>query len=559
MSAFVKNINNLAMHVFIMALEAISQHTNLITNFTTDDNGFVLEFKTTKKLDESALNQLQKNVSKIIANNFSIQTIKTCSLNPFLTKIYQNNPQKYHFIQIKSYQNLSLPFAGKLKDIKHFDLIAFKQKKANTYQLKAIAFSDQKTYLAYLELKTKNKEHDHRKLGKELELFAFSEAIGQGLPLWLPKGEIMKNRIKTFLSSLFLQANFQFVNTPILGSKQLYVQSGHWQHYQQNNYPPITIDNETYMLRPMTCPHHISIYNLKPRTYKQLPFYLCEDSKLFRYEASGGLFGLERVRSMELFDCHIITTYQQIQTIILHLATLLTKIHQKLNLQIHQIDLSLKDDQKNKYHDDPQMWELAEKELKTILQKLAFTITEKKGEAAFYGPKIDYQVKNNLNKIITISTIQLDFLLPKRFQMFYFDQNNQKQPVVLIHFGPVGTYERLIATILSQTKGYLPLWLAPIQFVIIPVNEKIADNECQKLATFLTKNNLTAIIDNSKERFNKKIRNAQMAKIPYQLILGMNEITNNIITYRRSYDQKTQSSSYAEFINKINFELTNEN
>ena len=553
-------LNNTAAQIAFKALKKILNTDFEISICGMLENGFFIDFKTSQSISSNDFLKIEKEMKKIISSGDKIEIIKDLKLNKY-QNLQKEESNDFNFIKIgKDFENISFfEIEDNVNKVKFFKLTniggAYWQNNSSLDQLtrlSGVAFDTKKELEEWDALQEEIKKRDHRKIGQDMEIFAFSNDIGQGLPLWLPNGEIIKKEIKKFLWKIFNKEKFMFVDTPILGSKELYIKSGHWEHYKENNFPPMEIDNETFMLRPMTCPHHLTFYNLKPHSYKELPYYICEDSKLHRYESSGGLIGLERVRTMELFDCHVIATTDQIEHVISKLNKILIEVHKKMNIKIDRVDLSLRDPKdKVKYHNDDKMWKSSEKQLRDILKKLNYNAVEIEGEAAFYGPKIDFQAKSNLGKMITISTIQLDFLLPERFNIEYIDEKNEKKRPVLIHFGVIGTYERFIATLLSQTKGLLPLWLAPVQVLIIPVNNNIHLDYCKKLEEKMLENGIRVKLDESNERLAKKIRNAQISKIPYQLIIGDKELENKNITYRRYSEEDSTTLSVNDFINHI--------
>lgn len=550
-------LSNLGAQVLLRALSRFLENDLQVVDIGLLEQGFYVDIKTDKTISINDFPKIEKNVKSVLSSGDKVEKIAALkSVNKYQKYIMDNN-KDIGFIKIGNFENISkYGILDNVNKIKVFKLLTIggsywlnDAKNEQLTRISAICFLDNDSFKEWEAFAEEQKKRDHRKIGQDMEIFTFINQIGQGLPIWLPNGEIIKKEIKKFLWSVFEKNNFFFVDTPVLGSKELYITSGHWDHYKENNFPPLTVDNETFILRPMTCPHHINFYNLKPHSYKELPFAICEDSKLHRYESSGGLIGLERVRAMELFDCHIVVQHSKIEEVIEQLDRILREVHQKLEIEINRIDLSLHDPtDKEKYHDDQKMWETSENQLRAISKKLKYDATEMVGEAAFYGPKIDYQVKTNLGKMITISTIQLDFLLPERFNMEYIDENNNKQRPVLVHFGVIGTYERFIATLLSQTKGVLPLWLTPVQVTIIPVNNKFHLEYAQELLKTLKANKIRAKLDDSDERMSKKIRNAQTSKVPYQLIIGDEEVKNKNVTYRQYSKEESTTVSTNDFL-----------
>ncbi|WP_342268686.1 threonine--tRNA ligase [Spiroplasma endosymbiont of Aspidapion aeneum] len=402
------------------------------------------------------------------------------------------------------------------------------------------------------------KNNDHRFIGKNLEVFTFNDLIGQGLPIWLPNGYIIKETIKNYLKEKEWEYDFLTVETPVIGTSELYKISGHWVHYKDDMFSPMVFQKEELVLRPMTCPHHIQIYKSKSRSYKELPLRLAEHANLYRYESSGSLTGLERVRSMELTDSHIFVRKDQIKDEFVRCYKLIEETLSTFNIKIDYLSLSLRDKNDNeKYYQDDEMWDIAEKELESVLVKNNINFKKMIGEAAFYGPKLDVQIRTVLGHEITVSTIQLDFLLPQKFKLEYIANNKIEQPII-IHRGLVGTYERFIAILLEQTKGILPLWLAPTQIEIVPV---AMDNSilkyCNILKDELKSHHIRAHVDARDERLNYKIRDAQIKKIPYQLVIGANEVKTDTISYRKYSSEEIINLKQKLFIENIIAEINN--
>ncbi|MGL5630593.1 MAG: threonine--tRNA ligase [Mycoplasmoidaceae bacterium] len=486
---------------------------------------------------------------------FDFYTSDTVSINDFdkinsvfLDEIGNNNKIKFkdYFIYLEK------DVCSSYKCIKYFKLMHLGGIGLNSYRISFCTFENKNEYESYLKYIAEMQQKDHRKIGNDLSIFCFSDKIGLGLPLFLPNGAFIKDKISQYLKSICLENGFNLVSTPILGKKELYITSGHWDLYKENNFSPIKIDEEIYMLRPMTCPHHMILFNNDKKSYRDLPLAYCEDSILHRYESSGGLIGLERVRSMELFDTHIFVSENQIDLIIQKIYKLILEVYKKLEIVIDRIDLSLRSNNKNKYFDNDEMWENAENKLRSVLKILKLDFLEVKGEAAFYGPKIDFQYKTVNGKYISISTIQLDFLLPEKFKLEYINEEGILKRPIIIHLGLIGTYERFISCLLSQKKGNLPLWLVKTQVVILPINSKFHSKYANKIAALFKKHNIRFKIDDSNERLSKKIHFYQVNKIPFQIILGDDEVNNENISYREYGQKDTNKISIEDFIKLIN-------
>lgn len=499
-----------------------------------NDNKSYLDFKIDEKISIKDFNEIEKLMKKLVGAGTKINIIESKNQT------------------VASVNNIEASFNEEVENsfnkIKFFKLLQIGGLTNDEIRIHFCSFDSKVEFEKYLDHLKEMEEIDHRKIGKEQRIFCFSDKVGQGLPIFLPNGAFIKDQISNYLKSICLEYGFELVSSPILGSKELYVTSGHWDLYKENNFPPIKVDNEIYMLRPMTCPHHMMIYKNEKKSYRDLPLALCEDSILHRYEASGGLIGLERVRSMELFDTHIFLKKDQISEIIIKLYEMIEIVYKKLEIKIDRIDLSLRSNEKAKFFDNTEMWKKAESQLEIALNLMKVKYTKVPGEAAFYGPKIDFQYKTTSDKYITISTIQLDFLLPEKFELEYVNEQGLEEAPVIIHLGLIGTYERFISCLLSQTKGVLPLWLTRIQIVIIPVNNNLHLKYANKVLSELKKDSIRAIINSGEERMAKKIRTAQISKIPFQIIIGDDELNNKTISYRKYSEGDTKTIDLKGFI-----------
>ncbi|WNE40376.1 MAG: Threonine--tRNA ligase [Mycoplasmataceae bacterium] len=396
------------------------------------------------------------------------------------------------------------------------------------------------------------KEKDHRIIAKELDLYIIDDKVGQGLPILLENWVIIRNRIAEFLREKQKEFEFQEVMTPILGSKYLYQTSGHLEHYQDSMFPQISRNNEEFYLRPMTCPHHCVIYQNKPRSYRELPFRLCENSLLFRYETSGSLKGLERVRWMELADNHVFVSSEQLKEEFKKNYHYIVNILKAFNFRISRLACAVHEPSNSeKYHSDKDLWDYSEKLLAESLQELDLNYEIIKGEAAFYGPKLDLEIKAADGKNITIATIQMDFVLPQKFNLNYVDKEGKLQKPVIIHQTPFGTYQRFIALLLEQTNGKLPFWLAPCQLAILPLNEEEKTREyCENLLKELVKKKLRAKIF-AKKSLNYRINQVYQKKIPYYLVIGRDELRDEALKLIYTYSKDEQEMIKEEVIKKL--------
>ncbi len=409
----------------------------------------------------------------------------------------------------------------------------------------------------HLEVLQDRKERDHRKLGKQLRIFDIFPEAGQGLAFWLPNGYTIRKVLEDYVYKLERKAGYKHISTPVLGSKKLYEISGHWDHYRENMFPTMDRDDETFVLRPMSCPHHMLVYKSELRSYRDLPIRYAEIVTQHRYEASGSLSGLERVRAMTLTDSHIFVRKDQIKEEVLNAYNLILQAINDLDLEIDYVELALRDENKGKFHPNNELWDMAEAILIELLDEQNIEHKVMKGEAAFYGPKIDIQVRTALDHVITMSTVQLDFLLPERFELSYIGQDGEKHRPVVIHRGLISTWERLMSILIEQYKGAFPTWLAPTQIKLIPVNNDAHGAYAKAINDRFIDEDLRSEIDEREEKLGYKIREAQTQKIPYQLVIGDNEVDNQTVTYRK-YGEKEQTTLPLDaFINMIKTEIRN--
>ncbi len=404
---------------------------------------------------------------------------------------------------------------------------------------------DLEKHLAELE---DAKERDHRKIGRELELFMGHELVGPGLQMWLPNGAIVRYELEKYIRDKEVKLGYEHVYTPYLASTELYKVSGHWDHYKDDMFPVMKMDNEELVLRPMNCPHHMLIYKHKLHSYRDLPIRIGELAPDFRYEASGAVCGLERVRQMCQNDAHLFVRPDQIKEEVSRVVNLILDVYKDFNITNYAFRLSLRDkNNTEKYFDDDEMWEKAESELRKVLIELGIDFYEATGEAAFYGPKLDVQIKSAIGHDVTLSTCQLDFLLPERFDLTYIDENGKKARPVVIHRAILGTFDRFMAFLIEETKGAFPLWLAPLQVNIIPVNNEYHLKYAKKIMKKLEEKNIRVSLDSRDEKLSYKMRESSVHKVPYTLIIGDKEMENKIVSYRLFGHKETSSLSLKEF------------
>ena len=405
---------------------------------------------------------------------------------------------------------------------------------------------DLMNYLSYLE---EAKLRDHRKIGKDLDLFMTDDLVGRGLPMFLPNGYIIWQELENYIKNKEKKLGYQHVMTPCVGNVELYKTSGHWEHYKENMFPAMEVDGESFVLRPMNCPHHMMIYANKLHSYRDLPIRIGEIAHDFRYESSGSLKGIERGRHFCQNDAHLFVTPEQIKDEFKKVVDLILDTYKDFGIKDYRFVLSLRDpEDKEKYHQDDEMWEKAENGLREVLNELGINYTEEIGEAAFYGPKLDVNVRPAVGNEYTISTCQLDFCLPAKFDLKYVDKDGSKKTPVVLHRAILGSIDRFMAYILEETKGNLPLWLSPVQVNIIPVNNEYHLEYCNKVYEKLLDENIRVELDNRDEKLSYKIRESQTHKIPFTLIIGQNEVDNNLISYRKFGTTETVTISIDELI-----------
>ena len=431
------------------------------------------------------------------------------------------------------------------------------EKRPQMTRLYAISFPKKKLLDEYLVLLEEAKKRDHRKIGKEMELFMFSERVGKGLPIWLPKGTALRLRLEDFLKKIQKRYGYQQVMTPHIGGKNLYVTSGHYAHYGKDSFQPIHTpeEGEEYMLKPMNCPHHCEIFAWKPRSYKDLPLRLAEFGTVYRYEQSGELHGLTRVRSFTQDDAHIFCRPDQVKGEFIRVMEIIQIIFGALDFDNFEAQISLRDpNDKEKYIGSDEVWQQAEQAIIEACAEKGLKTTTELGEAAFYGPKLDFMVKDALGRRWQLGTIQVDYNLPERFQLEYTGEDNQKHRPVMIHRAPFGSMERFTAVLIEHTAGHFPIWLAPDQVAILPISEKFNDY-ANAVAKYLEEQDVRAVVDDRNEKIGRKIRDNELRRIPYMLIVGEKEQAEGTVSVRKQGAGDQGSMSKEAFAQKINDEV----
>ncbi|TQR19831.1 threonine--tRNA ligase [Psychrobacillus vulpis] len=540
------------------------------------ENGFYYDIDSPEPITADDLATIEKEMKKIINENIEIIRHDVSRQAAFEKFKAIDDEYKLELLeaipedeQVSIYEQgdffdlcrgVHVPSTGKLKEFKLLSIAgAYWRGNSDNKMLQRIygtAFFKKEDLAHHLQMLEEAKERDHRKIGKELDLFMNSQKVGQGLPLWLPNGATIRRVIERYIVDKELKLGYKHVYTPVLGSKDLYETSGHWEHYQDSMFPPMEMDNETLVLRPMNCPHHMMIFKNGMHSYRNLPLRIAELGTMHRYEMSGAVSGLQRVRGMTLNDAHLFVRPDQIKTEFQKVVELIISVYKDFDLKDYSFRLSYRDPQDTeKYFDDDAMWEKAQNMLKEAMDELGLDYFEAEGEAAFYGPKLDVQVKTAIGKEETLSTVQLDFLLPERFDLTYVGEDGKPHRPVVIHRGVVSTMERFVAFLIEEYKGAFPTWLAPVQVEIIPVSNEVHFDYAKQIEGKLVAAGLRVEMDDREEKLGYKIREAQMQKIPYMLVLGDKELEAGNVNVRKYGEQQSESIPFEEFLVRIQQEV----
>ena len=528
-------------------------------------------------LTEEDLPKIEKEMKKISKDNKLIKRIEISKKDAL--EMFKDDEYKLDLISrmdendtvISAYQQEDFidlcrgPHVNSTKEIKYFKLLkvsgAYWKGDAKNKMLQRIygvCYDNEEDLNECLNEIEEAKQRDHRKIGKDLNIFMSHDLVGKGMPMWLPNGALVRKQLENYIYEKEQKLGYLHVYTPCVGTVDLYKTSGHWDHYKENMFPSMKVDNEEFVLRPMNCPHHMLIYGNELHSYKDLPIRIGEFAADFRYEASGAVKGLERVRCMCQNDAHLFVRPDQIGEEFKKVVKLILDVYHDFGLEKYSFRLSLRDpEDKEKYFDDDEMWNMAENKLREVLNEFGIPYYEAIGEAAFYGPKLDVEVKPAVGPEVTLSTCQLDFLLPRRFDLSYVDSDGSKKTPVVIHRAILGTFDRFTAFILEETKGALPTWLSPVQANIIPVNNEYHLEYANKIKDLLKDKNVRVELDDREEKLSYKMRESVLAKVPYTLILGDKERDGNLISYRLRGSNETFSMEIDKFIEKLYNEIIN--
>lgn len=543
----------------------------------TIENGFYYDIDMERRLTEEDLPEIEKMMNKIAGENLPIER-EVVSRDEALA-IYKelNDPLKVELIEsIPADQDLTIyrqgeffdlcrgphvPATAKLQVFKLMSIAgAYWRGDSKNKMLQRIygtAWATKDQLKQHLHFLAEAKERDHRKLGKELGLFFTSQEVGQGLPMWLPKGAAIRRTVERYIVDKELELGYEHVYTPVLGSVDLYKTSGHWDHYQDDMFPKMEMDNEELVLRPMNCPHHMMVYKNEPRSYRDLPLRVAELGGMHRYEMSGALTGLQRVRYMVLNDGHTFVRPDQMKDEFKAIVHLIQEVYADFGITDYKFRLSYRDPaDKEKYFDNDAIWEMAQRELKETMDELELEYFEAEGEAAFYGPKLDVQVRTALGKDETLSTVQLDFLLPERFELTYKGNDGQDHRPVVLHRGVVSTMERFVAYLIEEYKGAFPTWLAPVQVKLIPVS-KVHEDYAREIKAILLKKGIRVETDFRDEKLGYRIREAQVNKVPVMLVLGDKEVESREVNIRRYGSKDSRNASLEQFVADLEQEIAN--
>ena len=541
------------------------------------ENGFYYDIDMEESITPEDLGKIEKEMKKIVNANIEIERKEVSREEAIQLFKEVGDELKLELIDaipagetVTIYQQgeffdlcrgVHVPSTGKIKEFKLLSVAgAYWRGDSDNQMLQRIygtAFFTKADLDEHLRLLEEAKERDHRKLGKELNLFTNSQKVGQGLPLWLPKGATIRRIIERYIVDKEVSLGYQHVYTPVLGSVELYKTSGHWEHYQDDMFPAMEMDNEDLVLRPMNCPHHMMVYKQGIHSYRELPIRIAELGTMHRYEMSGALSGLQRVRGMTLNDAHIFVRPDQIKEEFIRVVRLVEAVYKDFGFENYSFRLSYRDpEDTEKYFDDDAMWEKAQSMLKDAMDELDLDYYEAEGEAAFYGPKLDVQVKTALGKEETLSTVQLDFLLPERFDLTYVGEDGKQHRPVVIHRGVVSTMERFVAFLIEEYKGAFPTWLAPVQVQVIPVSPTVHLEYAKEVQEQLQLAGIRVELDSRDEKIGYKIREAQMQKIPYMLVVGDKEVEDKAVNVRKYGEQNSETVDFQAFLQNVKAEAS---
>ena len=563
-----------AAHVMAQAVKRLFPET-LLTIGPAIDEGFYYDFDVKTPFTDEDKAAIEIEMKKIIKENLPIErfalprdkALELMKDEPYKIELINALPEneEISFYKQGEFTDLCrgphLLSTGKLKVVKIMSSSAAYWRGDSTKQtlqrIYGIAFPKQSELDTYLTMIEENKKRDHRKIGKDLDLFMTHELVGSGLPMYLPNGATIRRILERYIQDKEISMDYNHVYTPCLANVSLYKTSGHWDHYKEDMFPMMKMGNEEMVLRPMNCPHHMLIYKNEMHSYRDLPIRIGELAHDFRYEDSGSVCGLERVREMCQNDAHLFVTPEQIKEEFEKVVRLILSVYKDFGFENYTFRLSLRDENnKDKYFDDDNMWETAESQLREILTEMKLDFYEAKGEAAFYGPKLDVQVKTAKGNEVTVSTCQLDFLLPERFELEYIGKDGKEHRPVVIHRAIIGTFDRFISFLIEETKGEFPLWLAPTQVKIIPIADAHKEY-AETIKNKLKQSGIRVKLDDRQEKVGYKIREAELEKIPYMFVIGEKEVDNKQVAVRNKKNGDIGTFEIEEIVSKLKSEIDN--
>ena len=561
-------------HIMAQAVKRLFPDTKFAIGPSIDE-GFYYDFDTIETFNDADKEKIEAEMKKIIKEDLPIErfslpkdeALKLMADQPYKIELINDLPEgeEISFYKQGEFTDLCagphLMSTGKVKSIKLLSNSGAywrgSEKNKMLQRIYAISFPKASQLEEFIKLQEEAKERDHRKIGKDLKLFMTHKLVGAGLPIYLPNGATIRRTLERYIQDKELALGYWHVYTPSLANTELYKISGHWDHYKDDMFPVMKMDNEELVLRPMNCPHHMLIYKSELRSYKDLPIKIGELAHDFRWENSGAVCGLERVRQMCQNDAHLFVRPDQIKDEFGQVVKLILSVYKDFGFKNYKFRLSLRDkNDKVKYIDNDEMWETAESQLREILTEMNVDFYEAEGEAAFYGPKLDVQIKSALGHDVTVSTCQLDFALPERFDLTYVGEDGQNHRPVVIHRAILGTSDRFMAFLLEETKGLLPTWLAPVQVKILPISDAHVEY-AKKVQDELRKLGVRVRLDDRNEKIGYKIREAQLEKVPYMLIIGNKEMEENAVGVRSHKDGDIGAMSVDDFKNKVKYEIDN--
>ena len=564
-------------HIMAQAVKRLYGESVKLTIGPSIENGFYYDFDVEKPISENDFEKIEEEMKKIIKEDLPLERYilsRTEAIEfmkkldePYKVELIEELPEgeEISFYKQGDFTDLCagphLMSTGKIKAIKLLSTSgAYWRGNENNKMLQriyGISFPKASQVEEYLQMLEEAKQRDHRKIGKELELFMTHPLVGSGLPMYLPNGAVVRKLLERYIQDKETAMGYQHVYTPSLANVDLYKTSGHWDHYKEDMFPVMKMDTEELVLRPMNCPHHMLVYKNKIHSYRDLPIRIGELAHDFRFEDSGSVCGLERVREMCQNDAHLFVRPDQIKEEVARVVQLILAVYKDFGFKDYRFRLSLRDkNDKHKYFDDDEMWEKAESQLREILVELGLNFYEAEGEAAFYGPKLDVQLKSAVGHDVTVSTCQLDFLLPERFELEYIGQDGEKHRPVVIHRAILGTFDRFMCFLIEETKGAFPLWLAPTQVKVLTISDKQIDY-AKKVEEVLQEKCIRVSVDDRSEKIGYKIREAQLQKVPYMLVIGDKEIEVNAVGVRSRTDGDIGQMKLDEFVDKIVNEVKN--